>query len=61
MGWMTKVQFLAGAIMRFFLFAIVSRPALVSTQPPVQGVLGVKCPWCEADHLPPSCAKVKNV
>jgi hypothetical protein len=36
------------------------------TQPPIQWVpgalsLGAKRPWCEADHLPPSSAEVKNV
>jgi hypothetical protein len=29
-----------GEMMGFFLFATASRPALVSTQPPIQGVLG---------------------
>jgi len=48
-----------------FLFTTVSRMALGSTQPPIQWVpgapsLGVKQPWCEADHSPPSSAKVKN-
>jgi hypothetical protein len=43
----------------------VSTPALGPTQPPIQGVLGafslgVKWPGCEADHSPPSGAKVKN-
>jgi len=33
MGWMTGIQFLAGAMMGIFLFAIVSRPALGPTQP----------------------------
>jgi hypothetical protein len=47
-----------------FLFTIMSRTALGSTQPPVQWVpgtlsLGVKWPGCEADHSPPSSAKVK--
>jgi hypothetical protein len=41
------------------------RPALGSTQPPTQWVqgaisLGAQRPGCEADHSPPSTAKVKN-
>jgi hypothetical protein len=49
----------------FFFFTIESRPALRPTQPPIQWVqeapsLGVKRPGREADHSPPSCAKVKN-
>jgi hypothetical protein len=49
-----------------FLFTTASRPALGSTQPPIQGVpgdlsLGLKRPGREADHSPPSSAKVKNV
>jgi hypothetical protein len=44
----------------------VSRLALGSTQPPIQWVpgvlsLGVKWQGCEADHLLPSSAEVKNV
>jgi hypothetical protein len=46
-----------------FLFTTSSRPALGSTQPPIQWVSGilflvVKCPGREADHLPPSSAEV---
>jgi hypothetical protein len=42
-----------------------SRPALGTTQPPIQWVpaaffLGLKRPVCEADHSPPSSAEVKN-
>jgi hypothetical protein len=42
-----------------------SRPALGPIQPPMQRVpgalsLGVKRPWREADHSPPSNAEVKN-
>jgi hypothetical protein len=49
-----------------FLFTTVSRMALGPTQPPIQWVLGdlslgVKQPVHEADHSPPSSAKVKNV
>jgi hypothetical protein len=46
-------------------FTPTSRTALGPTQPPVQWVpgalsLGVKRPEREADHLPPSSAKVKE-
>jgi hypothetical protein len=42
-----------------------SRTALEPTQPPIQWVpgalsLGIKQPWREADHSPPSSADVKN-
>jgi hypothetical protein len=66
MGWMTEVQFQIGAVMRFFfIFTTTSRPALGSTQHPVQGLLGplipgVKQPGYEADHLPTAVARVKN-
>jgi hypothetical protein len=48
-----------------FLFAIASRPALGPTRPPIQWVpealyLGKKRPGPEADHSPPSSAKVKE-
>jgi hypothetical protein len=57
------VRFQAGA--RDFLFSIASRPALGLTQPPIQWVPGdvyleVKWPGHEADHSPPTSAKVKN-
>jgi hypothetical protein len=46
-----------------FLFTTVSRTVLGPTQPPIQWIpgalsLGVKWLWCEADHSPPSSAKV---
>jgi hypothetical protein len=49
-----------------FLFSTAFRPALGPTQLSVQcvpGALspGVKRTWREADHSPPSIAKVKNV
>jgi hypothetical protein len=52
--------------LEIFLFDTMSRPALEPTQPPNQGVpgalsLGVKRPGCEANHSPPSSAKVNNV
>jgi hypothetical protein len=51
---------------RIFPLASVSRPALRSTQPPIQWVTGG--PFlrgrarlgCDTDHSPPSSAKVKN-
>jgi hypothetical protein len=49
-----------------FLFSTSSRPALGSTQPPIQWVpgplyLGVKRQGCEADHSPPASAEVKKM
>jgi hypothetical protein len=48
-----------------FLFTTASRPALGPTQPPIQLAqgalsLGVKRPWREAEHTPPSSADFKN-
>jgi hypothetical protein len=48
-----------------FLFTTMSRTALGPTWPPIQWVLGslslgVKQLECEADHSPPSSAKVKE-
>jgi hypothetical protein len=48
-----------------FLFTTASRPALGSTQPPIQWVPGalsleVKRPGREADHSPPSGANAKE-
>jgi hypothetical protein len=37
-----------------------SRQALGPTQPPIQGVPGVKQPGREADHSPPTSAEVKK-
>jgi hypothetical protein len=49
-----------------FVFSTSSRPALGSTQPPIQGVSGdlspkVKRPGREADHSPPASADVKKM
>jgi hypothetical protein len=44
-----------------FFFATASGPALGSTQPPIQWVLGVKQPKHEADHSPPSSTELKNM
>jgi hypothetical protein len=51
--------------LRIFLFTTASRPALASTQPPIQWVsgdlsLGIKRPRREAEHSPPSSAEIKN-
>jgi hypothetical protein len=50
---------------RIFFFATASGPAHGPTQPPIQWLPGaltlrVKRPDHEADHSPPSSAKVKN-
>jgi hypothetical protein len=47
------------------LYSTASRQPLRSTQSPIQWVMkaismGVKRPECEADHIPPSSATVKN-
>jgi hypothetical protein len=66
MGWMIRVLgFNSWQGLGIFLFTTVSRTALVPTKPPIQWVLGalslgVKQPGHEADHSPPSSAKVKN-
>jgi hypothetical protein len=49
-----------------FLFSKSSRPALRSTQPPIQWVPGalspgVKWPRREVDHSPPTSAEVKKI
>jgi len=48
-----------------FHFTIAYKPVLWFTQPPIHWVpgvlsLGVKLPWREADHSPPSSAEVKE-
>jgi hypothetical protein len=50
---------------KVFLISIASRPALESTQPPIQWVpesLSSKLKWLgrEADHSPPSSSDVRN-
>jgi hypothetical protein len=50
---------------KIFRLSMLSRPLLGPTEPPVQWVLGalppgVKQPGLEADHSPPTSAKVKN-
>jgi hypothetical protein len=65
-GWTIRVlEFDSQQRLGIFLFITTSRMALGPTQPPIQWVpgalsLGVKQPGCEADHLPPSSAKVKE-
>jgi hypothetical protein len=49
-----------------FLFSTSSRPALGSTQPPIQWVTwalspGVNRPWREVDHSPPANPEVKKM
>jgi hypothetical protein len=44
-----------------FLFSKSSRPALGSTQPPIQWVPGVKRLGREVDHSPPTSAEVKKM
>jgi hypothetical protein len=49
-----------------FLFSMSSRPALGSTQPPIQCVPGtlslkVKRPVRESDHSPPASAEVNKM
>jgi hypothetical protein len=65
MGRTTGVQFPAGAIMRIFLFATVSRPIMGPIQPTIKWITGalspgVKRPDRESNHSPPSRAEVKN-
>jgi hypothetical protein len=52
-------------VLGIFLFTTVSRTALEPTQPPIQWVPGALCMAVEqleyeADHSPPSSAKVKE-
>jgi hypothetical protein len=53
-------------VVKNFLFSTSSRPALGSTQPPIQWVSGPLSPGAkrqgrEADHSPPSSAEVKKI
>jgi hypothetical protein len=59
MGWMTKVQFLAGE-RDFSLFHSIQTSS--SAHPASRGFFppGVKQLECEADDSPPSSAEVKN-
>jgi len=55
-----------GGKLGIFLFATASRPALVTTQSPIQWIRGalipgLKRPEFEADHSTPSSAEIKNV
>jgi hypothetical protein len=65
MDWATGIQFTEVAAIGIFVFTILSRPALGTSQPPMQWLLlaittGVKRPRPEADYLPQSSAEVKN-
>jgi hypothetical protein len=63
MGWTVGVRFTAGARGLYLLHSVqtgsgthpVSYPMGTGSLPP-----GVKRPWLEVDHLPPSSAKDKN-
>jgi hypothetical protein len=60
-----RPRFNSRQVLRIFLFATASRPALGPTQPSIQWVAGdispgVKRPGREADHSSLSSAKVKN-
>jgi hypothetical protein len=58
MGWIIRVLgFDSWQEVGIFLFLTMSRMALESTQPPIQGV---KQLGCEVDHSPPSSAEVKE-
>jgi hypothetical protein len=64
MAWATGVQFLAGTMVEFFLFAI-ARPSLGLTQLPIQWVPGalipgVKWPGREAHHSPQSSVELRR-
>jgi len=58
MSWTTGVQMLIGAGI-FSLHHCVLTSSGVHPTPYPMGA-GIKWPWCEADHSPPSSAKVKN-
>jgi hypothetical protein len=60
-GWTTGAQFLAAAVVEFFLFATASKPALGPTQPPIQRVSETLTPevkrprreaWCYTTTSP---------
>jgi hypothetical protein len=44
-----------------FLFSVASKPSLEPTQSPIQWLPGVKRPWREADHSPPTTAEVTKM
>jgi len=69
MGWTTRIQFAAGAVMGIFLFTTTTfRSALGHTHPPIQWVPGgsllfppaIRRPGCKADYSLLFSAKVKN-
>jgi hypothetical protein len=66
-GWTTEgSEFASPGGGKNFLFSTSSRPALGSTQPPIQWVpgalsMGVKRPGREADHSPSTSVEVKKI
>jgi hypothetical protein len=65
MGWTAGVQFSAGTKKGFFLFSIISRPALGSNHPPFLWVLWAvtqRVKWLrhKVDHSPLFGATVEN-
>jgi hypothetical protein len=66
MGWTIGILgFVSRQGLGIFLFTTASKTALGSTQPSIQWIkgalsLGVKRPWRESDHSPPSSAEVKE-
>jgi len=61
MGWMTRVQFPAGTMMAFFLFATASRPVLGTYLMCTRGTFcGGKRPGREANQSTLSSAEANN-
>jgi hypothetical protein len=65
MGWMTEGSEFPSGVKNLH-FSMSSRLALGPTQPPIQWVPGALSPWVErpgreADHSPPTSAKVKKM
>jgi hypothetical protein len=59
MGWMTEGSEFESRMDQEF--SLLSRPALRSTQPPIQWVPAVKRLGLETDHSPPTSVEVKNM
>jgi hypothetical protein len=64
-GWTAGVHNPACSMMGFVFFASAFKPSLGPTHPLIQWIPvalypGLKRQWREADHSPPSSAKVKN-
>jgi hypothetical protein len=63
--WITEGSELSSSGVKNFLFSMLSKPTLGSSQLPIQWVpgalsQGVKRPGPEADHSPPASAEVKK-